>query len=110
MLSQCCGSWNKLARQIGVVQYECKVLGNMNDRYKPEEPLIAFIVDSLDISNYYGKMLSGLIHLFAVSHNELINSIEDMKRGVPEMKDVQLFPEREYLPQQITESDIVQMD
>lgn len=82
----------------------------MNDNYTPKEPLIAFLVDSLENTNYHGKMLSGVMHLFAASHNQLIKDIEDMKQGVPEMRDVQMFPERKYLPQKITENDILRMD
>ena len=69
MLRLCCSSWNTLAKSIGVVQYECKVLGAMNDNYTKDEPLIAFLVDSLDPTNYYGKMMSGFMHIFATVHN-----------------------------------------
>lgn len=67
-------------------------MGKMNDNYSFKEPLIAFLVDSLENTNYHGKMLSGVMHLFAASHNQLIKDIEDMKQGVPEMRDVQMFP------------------
>jgi uncharacterized protein Usg len=48
-------------------------------------------VDSLEASNYYGKMMSGVLHLFAATHNELITTIEARKMTIPQMRDVQLF-------------------
>lgn len=30
MMEKCINSWNKLANKLGVIQYECKILGNMN--------------------------------------------------------------------------------
>lgn len=110
MLGVCCRSWNTLAKMIGVVQYECKVLGAMNDTYKPEEMLIAFLVDSLEANNYYGKMMSGVMHLFAAAHNELIMTIEAKKQTITQMKDVQLFSDNQYLPQKITANDIIRLD
>lgn len=47
MMNKSCDAWNKLAKKNGVVQYECKVLGVMNDNYNQNSPLIAFLVDSL---------------------------------------------------------------
>jgi hypothetical protein len=69
MLDLCCSSWNALAKMIGVVQYECKVLGAMNDTYTKDEKLIAFLVETVEATNYFGKMMSGVMHLFAAAHN-----------------------------------------
>ena len=110
MMDLCCKSWNTLAKMIGVVQYECKVLGPMNDTYSKDEKLVAFLVDSIDATNYYGKMMSGVMHLFAAAHNELITTIEAKKQTITQMKDVQLFSDKQYLPQKITANDIIRLD
>jgi hypothetical protein len=109
MLDKCCRAWNTLAKSIGVVQYECKVLGAMNDSYSADEPLIAFLIDSIEATNYYGKMICGVLHLFAVAHNELITTIEAKKQTIPQMKDVQLFSDNQYLPQKINSNDIIKI-
>jgi hypothetical protein len=33
MLERCCKAWRDLAKRIGVVHYDCKVLGTMNENY-----------------------------------------------------------------------------
>jgi hypothetical protein len=36
MMNRCCESWNKLAKKNGAIQYECKVLGVMNENYSSD--------------------------------------------------------------------------
>lgn len=97
-------SWNNL--HLGCIQMDCHPLGTPS-QYNKDTPLIAFLVDSMQGKNQYGKMLCGVIHALSELQNDILNLMSARVRSINKYRDLKLVEEKELLPQNCGTQDIL---